>query len=137
VIREGCVLGDFWVALSEYTLRQLSSERRWKINRENQELEVVEGNELAQHGCAHCGNKSRSDVRVLFCVALYCLTVLSKPTLTLHSAQQTGFFQQDMALFDVIPSFSMHIKSYPKAFIIMCYIIGYVLPKLVFEGPVI
>jgi len=32
-----------------------SSARRLKISRENQELEVVEGDELAQ-----CGNKSRS-----------------------------------------------------------------------------
>ena len=39
---------------------RLSSERRWKINRENQELEIIEGDELAQRGCACHGNKSRS-----------------------------------------------------------------------------
>jgi len=38
---------------------RLSSERRWKINRENQELEVVEGDELAQYG-----NKSRSSDQI-------------------------------------------------------------------------
>jgi len=44
---------------------RLSSARRWKINRENQELEVIEGNELAQHG-----NKSRSSNWLAFMVSI-------------------------------------------------------------------
>ena len=48
-----------WHCLSIHSDRP-SSARRLKISKENQELEIVEGNELAQRGCACCGNKSRS-----------------------------------------------------------------------------